>query len=360
MAGRIYNFGPGPAAIPEVVMDEVREALGDCGGTGLPITELSHRDPAFEAIAESAEQRVRRILGVTEAYAVLFLAGGATFQFAQAPMNLASNGRAGAYLVHGHWGRKAHAEAQRLGLGCLVASSEASGFDRIPPSRDWQLPATAAYLHLVSNETISGVQFHEWPQAEWPLVVDMSSDLFTRPLDVSDFGVVYASAQKNFGTAGLSLVLVRRDLLERCPEDLPGALSWRVQDQHASRYSTPPIFAWFLAERVLAWLEARGGLAAMSEEGAAKAALLYACIDASELYQNPIDAAQRSRVNVPFTLREPRLEAPFLNAAAEAGIRGIRGHKSVGGMRASIYNAMPEDGVRRLVTFMQDFEHRVA
>jgi phosphoserine aminotransferase len=360
MQERAYNFCAGPATLPLPVLERAREELLDYRGSGASVMEISHRSPLFDEIALAAERRLRGILGVDESYAVLFLAGGATLQFAQVPLNLAGPGRTGAYLVHGHWGRKAYTEAQALGCGWLAASSEETGFDRIPEPADWDIPADSAYLHVVSNETITGMRLVEWPRVSAPLVADMSSDILGAPLEVSRFGVIYAGAQKNIGPAGMSLVIVRRDLLDRAPVSLPGILSWRTQEAFQSRYNTPPTFAWYMAGLVFEWIEGQGGLEALRERNERKARMLYAAIDSSSLYYNSVPAPCRSIMNVPFRLRDESLGSSLLRHAEAAGLLGLRGHKSVGGMRASIYNAMPEQGVAALVEFLRWFEREKA
>ncbi len=337
-------------------MERAREELLDYRGTGASVMEISHRSPLFDEIAHSAERRLRSILGLGDDRAVLFLGGGATFQFAQVPLNLAKRDNPGAYLVHGHWGRKAHSEARRMGMAHLVASSEATGFDCVPPPGEWDLPGSCAYLHVVSNETITGVRLDPIPDVDFPLVADMSSDILSGPMETERFGVIYAGAQKNIGPAGMSLVVVRRDLLEREPDDLPGILSWRTQEAFQSRYNTPPTFAWYMSGLVFEWIEDQGGLAAIGARNERKAGLLYGAIDASGLYTNTVEPSLRSIMNVPFRLREPELEGAFLEHADAAGLLGLKGHKSVGGMRASIYNAMPEQGVAALVDFLRWFE----
>jgi phosphoserine aminotransferase len=353
---RAYNFCAGPAGIPLPVLERAREELLDYRATGASVMEISHRSPLFDEIAGAAERRLRGLLGIGEEYAVLFLSGGATYQFAQVPLNLAGTARPGAYLVHGHWGRKAHAEACSLDMAHLVASSEESGFDRIPQPAEWNLPANCVYLHIVSNETITGVRFPAWPRPGIPLVADMSSDILSAPLDVSRFGVIYAGTQKNVGPAGMSIVIVRRDLLERVPDALPGILSWRTQEAFQSRYNTPPTFAWYMAGLVFEWIEGQGGLAEMQDMNQRKARILYEAIDSSGFYSNSVGPRYRSLMNVPFRLHDESLDSQFLDAAGDAGLLGLKGHKSVGGMRASIYNAMPEDGVRALVDYLRWFE----
>lgn len=352
---RRFNFSAGPATLPLEVLEQVREDLPDYRGLGASVMEISHRSPPFDTIAERSEARLRALFDLPADYAVLFLAGGARMQFAQLPINLAAPGVPGAYVVNGYWGRQALAEAARQHLG-VPAAELREGEYGIPEPATWKVPDPCAYLHITSNETIEGVQFPDWPRGPSPLVADMSSDILSRPLDVTAFGAIYASAQKNIGPAGLTLVIVHRDLLERSPESLPGMLSWACQAESGSRYNTPPTFAWYMADLVFGWLQEQGGLQAIEERNERKAGKLYACIDGSAFYHNPVPAPVRSRMNVPFTLADSSLDARFLSGAEEAGLIGLKGHRAVGGMRASLYNAMPEAGVDALVDYMHEFE----
>ncbi|MDW8479499.1 MAG: 3-phosphoserine/phosphohydroxythreonine transaminase [Xanthomonadales bacterium] len=356
---RAHNFNAGPGALPEEVLLEAREELLDWRGEGASVLELSHRGKAFVAMAEEAEARLRRILGVPGDYAVLFLQGGATQHFALIPMNLAA-GRGADYVLTGAWGEKALREGARVARARVAASAQAGGYRGIPPRADWDCDPEAAYLHLTPNETIHGVEFHDFPATgEVPLVADMSSTLLSRPLDVRRFGLIYAGAQKNIGPAGLVVLIVRRDLLERCPSTLPDILSYRRHAEEHSMLNTPPTFAWYLAGKVFAWIERQGGLEAMGARNRAKAERLYRAIDGSGgFYRNPVDPACRSWMNVPFTLADPALEGAFLREAEAAGLIGLKGHRSVGGMRASLYNAVPPAAVEALVDFMGDFARR--
>ncbi len=353
---RIFNFSAGPAMLPLPVLEKAQQELLDFNGLGMSVMEISHRSKAFDEVAERSEAGIRRLLSIPEDYAVLFLAGGATTQFAQVPINLADPQRPGAYLVHGSWGKKAFAIGQRLGLARLAASSEDSGFKEIPAESAWDLPDNAAYLHYTSNETISGLQFAEPPESRLPLVSDMSSDILSRPVDVAKFGVIYAGAQKNIGQAGITVVIVRKDLMRDLPASVPDLNSWKIEEKQGSRLNTPPTFAWYIAGLVFDWIETQGGVAGLERVNRQKAALLYDYIDGSDFYLNDIPPRFRSIMNVPFLIHDESLHPRFVAEAEAAGLSGLKGHRSVGGMRASIYNAMPLEGVKSLLEFMQDFE----
>ncbi|RMD80526.1 MAG: 3-phosphoserine/phosphohydroxythreonine transaminase [Gammaproteobacteria bacterium] len=356
---RVYNFSAGPATLPEPVLRQVQEELLDWHGTGMSVMEMSHRGKAFRGIAEQAEADLRRLMGIPEDYRVLFLQGGATLQFAQVPLNLLPEGGSADYVVTGSWSKKALAEARRLGRVRVAASTEAEGFTTVPPQEGWEADPGAAYLHYTPNETIQGVEFHWVPDTGGvPLVADMSSTILSRPVEVGRFGLIYAGAQKNVGPAGLTLVIVREELLGRARPGIPSLLDYAVQAEAGSMYNTPPTFAWYVAGLVFRWLLDQGGLAAMAERNRRKAAKLYAAIDGSGFYRNPVDPTARSWMNVPFTLADPALDELFLREAEEAGLVNLKGHRSVGGMRASLYNAMPEEGVDALVQFMAEFERR--
>ncbi|MGM0782872.1 MAG: 3-phosphoserine/phosphohydroxythreonine transaminase [Pseudomonadota bacterium] len=363
---RHYNFCAGPAALPTPVLERAREELLDYQGRGLSVMEMSHRSPEFVAIAERAEADLRELLAIPDDYRVLFLQGGASLQFAMLPMNLLGSGGSANFLHTGIWAQKAIAEAERLGYPVhVVASSETNGHVRVPRQEEIVLSADAAYLHYTSNETIGGLAFDYLPEArrpdgsEVPLVCDMSSSLLSGPLDVSRFGVIYAGAQKNVGPAGLTLVIVRDDLLGTAAPGTPTLFDYRALAKAGSMVNTPPTFAWYLAGLVFQWLKHDiGGLEAMAEINARKARALYAAIDASGFYSNPIAEPNRSLMNVPFVLTDERLDEAFLDQADQAGLLNLKGHRSVGGMRASLYNAVPEAGVEALVDFMTDFERR--
>ncbi|MGR4068012.1 3-phosphoserine/phosphohydroxythreonine transaminase [Billgrantia sp. C5P2] len=357
---RHYNFCAGPAALPTAVLERAREEMLDYHGRGLSVMEMSHRSPEFVAIAEQAEADLRELLAVPANYKVLFLQGGASLQFSMVPMNLLGQGGTANFLYTGIWGKKALAEAKHLGFAVHMAgSSEPSGHSEVPAQADLVLSDDAAYLHYTANETIGGLEFDYIPDVSVPLVCDYSSSILSEPLDVSRFGVIYAGAQKNIGPAGLTLVLVRDDLLERRCERIPSLFDYQAVAEAGSMVNTPPTYAWYLAGLVFQWLKHDiGGLDAMATLNARKAAKLYAAIDESGLYSNPIAPRNRSRMNVPFVLADDRLDKPFLAEADEAGLLNLKGHRSVGGMRASLYNAVPEAAVDALIDFMADFEQR--
>lgn len=355
---RIYNFCAGPATMPLPVLEKAREEFLDYRGLGMSVMEISHRSSAFDELADESEACLRRLLSISNDYAVLFLAGGATTQFAQVPLNLATIDAPGAYLVDGSWSNKAYKIASRLGLAHLAASSESTGFVAIPEKHDWVLKGNESYLHYVSNETISGVQFREPPETDLTLVSDMSSDILSRPVDVDRFGVIYAGAQKNIGQAGIAVVIVRKELLRDLPSGIPDMQSWKVQHVQGSRLNTPPTYAWYMAGLVFEWIENNGGVMKMAELNQRKSDRLYAFLDQSDFYKNDIPPAFRSHMNVPFQIVDSSLHARFVSEAEAAGLSSLKGHRSVGGMRASIYNAMPMEGIDALIGFMKDFESR--
>ena len=355
---RIFNFCAGPATLPLPVLEKARDELLDYKGLGMSVMEISHRSAAFDDLADSTEACLRRLLSISDDYAVLFLAGGATMQFAQVPLNLASPGKPGAYIVDGSWSKKAFSIADRMGLATLAASSEAAGFKSIPAQGEWNLGDNPAYLHYASNETISGVQFRQPPESDLPLVSDMSSDILSRPVDVGKFGVIYAGAQKNIGQAGLAIVIVRKDLLRDLPANQPDLMSWKIQHKQGSRLNTPPTYAWYIAGLVFDWVEANGGLKRMAELNQHKADTFYHYLDQSSFYVNGIPAEYRSHMNIPFQIVDETLHGRFVAEAEAAGLSSLKGHRSVGGMRASIYNAMPIEGVNALISFMKEFESK--
>lgn len=355
---RIFNFCAGPAMLPLPVLEKARDELLDYNGLGMSVMEISHRSAAFDEVADRTDACLRRLLSISDDYAILFLAGGATTQFAQVPLNLASADNQGAYIVNGSWSKKAFGTARRMGLARLAASSEEAGFKSIPPQAEWNLEGKAAYLHYVSNETISGVQFRQPPDTDLPLVSDMSSDILSRPVDIKKFGVIYAGAQKNIGQAGLALVIVRKDLLKDLPSEVPDMQSWKVQFQQGSRLNTPPTFAWYIAGLVFDWIEASGGVERMAQLNQHKADTLYRYLDESSFYVNDIPVEFRSHMNIPFQITDETLHGRFVSEAEAAGLSSLKGHRSVGGMRASIYNAMPIEGIEALIEFMKDFESK--
>ncbi|MCE2423504.1 MAG: 3-phosphoserine/phosphohydroxythreonine transaminase [Pseudomonadales bacterium] len=353
---RAFNFSPGPAALPDAVLEQARDELLDYRGRGLSVMEMSHRSKEFVDIAQSAEADLRELLAIGDDYHVLFVQGGASMQFAMVPFNLCRAEDTVDYVHTGSWGTKAIAEAQRLAMVNVAASSEETNFDRVPARETWRLSANAAYCHIVANETIGGVQFHEFPETDAPLVADMSSELLSRPVDVTRFGVIYAGAQKNVGPAGLCVVIVRRDLAGRARPGTPRILDYAVQGENGSMFNTPPTYSWYLAGLVLKWLKHAGGVAEMDRVNRRKAAKLYAAIDASDFYHSPVKTPDRSIMNVPFTLADPALDQAFLDGAEERRLLNLKGHRSVGGMRASLYNAVSEEAVDTLIEYLAAFE----
>ena len=353
----IYNFSAGPAALPRAVLEQARDELLDWHGSGMSVMEMSHRSKEYLSIAEQAEADLRELLSVPANYRVLFLQGGATSQFAMAPMNLLRGKQQADYVNTGAWSKKAIAEARRYCEVNVVASSEDSNFTSIPAFDSWQRNTDAAYLHYTPNETIGGVEFHWLPECgDVPLVVDMSSTILSRPIDVSRFGVIYAGAQKNIGPAGLTVVIVRDDLLGETLAGTPSMFDYKLHADSGSMLNTPPTFGWYLAGLVFKWLKQQGGLAAMAVINQRKSQRLYDAIAQSGFYSSPVAVDCRSWMNVPFTLADAGLDGEFLSRAQSAGLLNLKGHRSVGGMRASIYNAMPEAGVDALIDFMGEFE----
>ena len=356
---RIFNFSAGPAVLPEDVLKQARDEMLDWHGSGMSVMEMSHRGKEFISIAESAEQDLRDLLAIPANYKVLLLQGGATLQFAMIPINLLRGKSSADYINTGEWSKKAIAEAKKFCAVNVAASSEDRKFTYAPKQADWQLDRDAAYVHYTGNETIGGVEFHWIPDTkDVPLVCDLSSTLLSRPLDVSRFGLIYAGAQKNIGPAGLTIVIVREDLIGHAPAATASMLDYKVQADNDSMYNTPATYAIYIAGLVFSRLKQHGGLPAMEKINAAKAALLYDLLDASGFYQSPVAREDRSWMNVPFTIRDAALDEPFLKQAQAQGLMQLKGHRSVGGMRASIYNAMPIEGVQALVRFMREFESR--
>lgn len=357
---RRYNFCAGPAAIPEAVLKQAQEELLDWQGRGLSVMEMSHRSAEMVGIAEQAEADLRELMGISDDYAVLFLQGGASSQFSAVPLNLSAAADTVDYVNTGQWSKKAIKEAGRYANVNVVASSEDNNFSSIPAFDSWKLSDNAAYLHYTPNETIGGVEFFWTPAVKVPLVADMSSTILSRPVDVNQFGVIYAGAQKNIGPAGLTIVIVRRDLLGNSRDITPTMLDYQTAADNDSMYNTPPTLAWYLAGLVFKWLKGQGGLGEMEKINRRKAEKLYGYIDSSDFYSNPVELASRSLMNVPFVLADSALDKDFLSGADEAGLLNLKGHRSVGGMRASIYNAVPEAAVDALIAYMQDFARRRA
>jgi phosphoserine aminotransferase len=356
---RVFNFSPGPAMLPEPVLRKAQEELLDWQGSGMSVMEVSHRGTDFIEFAARSERALRELLRVPDSYKVLFLQGGATLQFAAVPLNLAPAGSVADYVVTGNWGEKAVQEAERYIRVNVAANSKATKFTTVPDPSTWKVSSSAAYLHYTPNETVFGVELHSVPEvSDAPLVADMSSTLLSRPLDVSRFGVIYAGAQKNIGPAGLAIVIVRDDLLGRARRETPGVIDYKTMAENDSMWNTPSTLSWYFAGLVFDWLKEQGGLEAMGKVNERKAAKLYGAIDGSGYYKNPVDKAYRSWMNIPFTLPDAALDKPFLQEAKAAGLTNLKGHRVVGGMRASLYNAMPEAGVDALGAFMADFAKR--
>lgn len=352
---RVHNFCAGPAALPTAVLERAQTELADWHGKGLSIMEMSHRSPEFMGVIDKAEADLRTLLNIPANYKVLFLQGGASLQFSAIPLNLLGADQTADYIDTGIWSQKAIEEAQRFGQVNVAASSKANGYTAVPAQADWQLTPNAAYLHYTPNETIGGLQYDFIPQVDVPLVADYSSCILSEPLDVSKFGLIYAGAQKNIGPAGLTLVIVREDLLGHAQSGIPALLDYAAQAKNGSMINTPPTFGIYLAGLVFEWLLEQGGLTAMQAINQQKAELLYGYIDQSDFYANPIALANRSGMNVPFTLADSSLEKTFLAESEAAGLLNLAGHRSVGGMRASIYNAVSLESVQALVDFMQAF-----
>ena len=357
---RVYNFAAGPATLPLEVLQQAQAELTDWHGSGMSIMEMSHRSKAFIGVAADAEKDLRELMGVPSNYKVLFLQGGATGQFAAIPMNLATPDATVDYVNTGNWSKKAITEAKAYCAKVnVVADSGDTNYCTVPDQAGWKHTPGAAYLHYTPNETIGGVEFGFVPDAgDTPLVADFSSSILSRPVDVSKFALIYGGAQKNIGPSGICVVIVRDDLIGRARPDTPSIWNYKEMAATDSMSNTPPTFGWYIAGLVFKWLKQQGGLAAMGERNRAKAAKLYAAIDGSGFYRNPVPVAFRSWMNVPFTLARPELDKPFLSEAQAAGLTNLEGHRSVGGMRASIYNAMPPEGVDALIGFMQEFKRR--
>jgi phosphoserine aminotransferase len=351
---RIYNFSAGPAMLPAEVLARAGDEMLDWRGSGMSVMEMSHRGKEFMSIAAEAEADLRSLLAVPSNYKVLFLQGGATLQFAQVPMNLLRGKGRADYVITGEWSKKAIKEAKNYCDAAVAASSEDRNFTYAP--KTWNVRKDAAYVHYCSNETIGGVEYHEVPKAELPLVADASSHFLSRPLDVSKFGLIYAGAQKNAGPAGLTIVIVRDDLIGQAAKGTPSVMDYKAQADADSMLNTPATYSLYIAGLVFKWIKQQGGLAAMEKQNIEKAKVLYDCLDSSQFFANPVAKEDRSRMNVPFTLKDSSLDDAFLKGAAERDLTQLKGHRSVGGMRASIYNAMPIEGVRKLVSYMKEFE----
>ena len=356
---RVFNFSAGPAALPESVLRQAADEMLDWHGSGMSVMEMSHRGKEFIAIADEAEALFRELLAVPANYKVLFMQGGAIAENAIVPMNLLRGHTSADYIDTGEWSKKSLKEAQKYGRVNVAASAAESGYTTIPPRETWKLDPNAAYVHICSNETIGGVEYHFTPDVgSVPLVADMSSSILSRPVDVSKYGLIYGGAQKNIGPAGLTIVIVREDLLGGALPSTPSAFDYKVVADNGSMYNTPPTYGIYIAGLVFKWIKARGGLVAMEAHNRAKAAVLYDYLDNTGFYSAPVARECRSLMNVPFKLKDPALDAAFLKGAEALGMVQLKGHRSVGGMRASIYNAMPIEGVQALVAYMKDFEAR--
>jgi phosphoserine aminotransferase len=353
---RVFNFSAGPAALPLEVLETIRNDIPDWQGTGMTVMEVSHRGKHFVELAARAEANVRELLEIPDDYSVLFTQGGATLQMSMAPLNLSAAGDTADYVVTGSWGKKAAGEAGKFCKAKVIADASDKNFTYIPDESTWQRSDNAAYLHYTPNETIAGVEFHFVPSGDVPLVADMSSTILSRPIDVSRFGVIYAGAQKNIGPAGITLVIVRNDLLDRVRPNNAHLMTWKSYADSDSMTNTPPTFAWYVADLVFQYLKNQGGLEAVGKVNRRKASKLYTAIDASDFYTNPVSRDCRSWMNVPFILADSSLDGKFLEESSAAGLSNLKGHRSVGGMRASIYNAVSEEAVDTLIEFMSDFE----
>jgi phosphoserine aminotransferase len=356
---KVFNFSAGPAVLPHEVLERAAAEMFDWHGSGMSVMEMSHRGPEFISIAAKAEADLRALLAIPDDYAVLFLQGGAIAENAIVPMNLVGDHKIADYVNTGEWSKKSIKEAKKYCSVNVAASSEDAKFTYVPARESWKLTPEAAYVHVCTNETIGGIEYHWTPDTGGvPLVADASSHILSRPIDVRRYGVIYAGAQKNAGPAGVTLVIARRDLLDRALPITPSAFHWKEQAENDSMLNTPPTWSIYVAGLVFEWLLALGGLAEIEKRNVAKAALLYDYLDATDFYRNPVRAADRSRMNVPFKLRDESLDGAFLKGADARGLLQLKGHRSVGGMRASIYNAMPIDGVRALLEYMREFEQK--
>jgi phosphoserine aminotransferase len=359
MKERIFNFSAGPAVLPLAVLEEAQRDFIALPGVGMSIVEISHRSKAFDEIILGAEADIRKLSGAPDNYRVLFLQGGASLQFSMLPMNILPAGGKADYVITGSWGKKAVKEAQKVGSVNIAASTESENFTRTPRQEELKLDPEAAYVHYTTNETIHGVEWKYAPETgDTPLVTDCSSDIFSQPLDIKKHAVIYAGAQKNLAPAGVTLVIIRDDMLERSPKDLPIMLDYNTHAKERSLYNTPPVFSIYVMRLVLKWLVAEGGLEVAHKRNEEKAKLLYDAIDSSEFYRGHAHPDCRSLMNVTFRLPSEELEKQFVSEATKAGLDGLKGHRSVGGCRASIYNAFPREGVEALVSFMKEFERK--
>lgn len=353
----VYNFSAGPAALPKAVMAKAQKEFVEWNNLGTSVMEISHRSKEFIQVADEAEQDLRDLLNIPDNYKVLFCQGGARAQFAAVPLNLLGSAKKATYVDAGYWAESAINEAEKYcEVDTFVAKTELEGKTAVIDASEWQIDSESAYVHFCPNETIDGVEIADLPQTDKPIVADMSSNILSREIDVSKYGVIYAGAQKNIGPAGICIAIVRDDLLDLANDLLPSFMSYKVLAEKDSMFNTPPTFAWYLSGLVFKWLKEQGGVAAVEKVNKEKADLLYNQIDESDFYVNKVHAKNRSRMNVPFQLAKPELDSLFLEQASERGLVALKGHRAVGGMRASIYNAMPLEGVQALVDFMKEFE----
>ncbi|WP_136806415.1 3-phosphoserine/phosphohydroxythreonine transaminase [Desulfosediminicola flagellatus] len=356
MPERIYNFSPGPATLPYEVLEQAAKDVVNFQDTGIGLIETSHRSKEFMAVIDEAEALLRELMEIPDNYKVLFLQGGASSQFYMIPMNLLSKDQKATYLNTGTWSKKSIKEAQLFGKVDVAYSSEEQSFNRVPEDSEYTVADDSEYLYFVSNNTIYGTQFQQMPKSEKMLISDMSSDILSRKIDVSKFGLIFAGAQKNLGPAGVTLVIIREDLLDRAPAAIPTMLKYKTHADKGSMFNTPPTFPIYIVAHVLRWLKDKGGVVAMEEANREKAALLYQAIDATDYYRGHAEVASRSNMNISFNLPTAELEQKFIAEAAAVGLSGLKGHRSIGGCRASIYNAFPREGVVKLVEFMQQFQ----
>ena len=357
MSERVFNFNPGPSTLPVEVLQQAAMDIQEYQGSGMGLLELSHRSKEFMAVADTAEALLRELMEIPDNYKVLFLQGGASTQFFMVPMNLLGSGKKATYINTGTWSKKAIKEAKLLGGDIDVAySSEETTFNRVPKQDEYTVAPDAEYLYITSNNTIYGTQFRAFPTIDKMIVSDMSSDILSRKIDVSQFGIIFAGAQKNLGPSGVTVVIIREDLLEKTPDNVPTMLSYKTHADKGSMFNTPPCFGIYAVGEVLKWLKKKGGVEAIEKINEEKAAMLYGAIDASDYYRGHAEKESRSYMNISFNLPTPELEAQFIAEAAKVGLCGLKGHRSIGGCRASIYNAFPVEGVEKLVAFMKEFE----
>ncbi|MCK5070210.1 MAG: 3-phosphoserine/phosphohydroxythreonine transaminase [Desulfocapsa sp.] len=356
MADRVYNFSPGPATLPVEVLEQASKDIVNFKETGIGLIEISHRSKEFMAVADTTESLLRELMEIPDNYKVLFLQGGASSQFFMIPMNLLKKGQKATYLNTGTWAKKAIKEAKLFGDIEVAYSSEEQTFNRVPTQDEYTIDGDSEYLYFVSNNTIYGTQFPEFPKTDIDLISDMSSDILSRKIDVSKFGIIFAGAQKNMGPSGVTIVIIRDDLLDKVSDNIPTMLNYRTHADKGSMFNTPPCFSIYAVGEVLKWLKGKGGVEAMEKINIEKAGLLYNCIDGTDYYRGHAEKDSRSLMNIPFNLPSAELEAKFIAEAVEIGLNGLKGHRSIGGCRASIYNAFPRDGVVKLVEFMKEFE----